>query len=1020
MLPSLAPNSTLSDRYREYLDAVRDAGFRGEISPDYASRTALSTDNSIYQVLPQAVVFPRDEADIQTLTRLANQASFANVVLSPRGGGTGTNGQSLTDGVVVDLSRHMNRILEINAEEGWVRVQTGVVKDQLNQALKPHNLFFAPELSTSNRATIGGMINTDASGQGSVLYGKTRDHVLSLRTVLGDGEVLSSGPLTETELDAACAPQSRSGQVHRTVRRIWDEQETAIKATFPPLNRCLTGYDLAHIRDEQGHFNLNNILCGSEGTLGFITEATVNVLPIPKTSALVNVFYDSFETSLRDARALMQQQPTSIETVDDIVLELAKNDIVWHSVADYFPASAGNIQGVNLMEYTADSDEALEAALDRMEAHLQAVTGQPGQCTGYTIARGTGEVNKIWGMRKRSVGLLGNAKGEARPIPFVEDTAVPPEHLADFIMGFRAILDSYGLKYGMFGHVDCGVLHVRPALDMKDPDQAAKVREITEQVVALIRRYGGLLWGEHGKGVRSEFSPEFFGDLYPTLQEVKAAFDPRNQFNPGKLATPDAGSQLLKIDAVTTRGELDRTIPAKDWNQYAAGVYCNGNGACHNWNPNDYMCPSWKATRDRRQTPKGRASLIREWLRQLSERGISSVELTEQARRQNFLLSLPGRAWRTLRRRPGDFNAEIHESFMGCLACKSCSGQCPVKVDVPTFRAQFLEVYYSRHLRPLKDYLIGGLEYVVPWLAPVRPVYNLPMQWAPIQWLLKHGAGMVDSPLISRTNLKRTLRQRGIPLATVHTLAELSDEERARSVILVQDAFTSFFETDTVVDLLDSFRALGVNPLVMPFLPNGKPLHVHGFHNAFAQAAKKQSLWLRGLSTYDIPFVGVDPSMVLAFRSEYRALLGEDAVPSVQLPQEFLADFLDNRGSPAVADNDQTFYLLGHCTESTNAAPSIKQWQSVFRHAGLTLEVLNVGCCGMAGTYGHETRNRANSETIYTLSWRALVENPEYQGRLVASGYSCRSQSQRLSGVALPHPLSALKQALSLNEQSAP
>ncbi|MEX1057721.1 MAG: (Fe-S)-binding protein, partial [Natronospirillum sp.] len=319
--------------------------------------------------------------------------------------------------------------------------------------------------------------------------------------------------------------------------------------------------------------------------------------------------------------------------------------------------------------------------------------------------------------------------------------------------------------------------------------------------------------------------------------------------------------------------------------------------------------------------------------------------------------------------------------------------------------------YYSRYLRPLKDYFIGGLEFMIPWLARVRPVYNLPMQLPPVQWLLKHVAGMVDSPLISRTHLNTALRQHNIPLATAYTLSQLSPEERAHSVILVQDAFTSFFETDTVVDFLEAYRLMGFNPLVMPYLPNGKPLHVHGFHNAFAATAKKQALWLRGLSSFKVPFVGVDPSMVLAFRSEYRALLGDAAVPDVLLPQEYLATHLPLQ--PAVqATEHSTWYLLAHCTESTNAAPSIQQWQQVYQRLGLTLKVLSVGCCGMAGTYGHETRNRTNSEVIYDLSWRALVENPAYRDRLVATGYSCRSQSQRLSGATLPHPLKALKEAL--------
>ena len=341
MIPRIAEVTPVQSHYLAYIDALKAAGFEGELAPDYANRTVLATDNSIYQVLPQAVIFPRNAADLQRATRLASQEEWRDIVLSPRGGGTGTNGQSLTDGIVVDLSRHMNRILEINAEEGWARVEAGVVKDQLNAALQEHGYFFAPELSTSNRATIGGMINTDASGQGSVMYGKTRDHVLALSTVLLDGERLDSGPLSETELDKLKQTPGLTGAIHRTVDDVQRRRRDDIEARFPKLNRCLTGYDLAHIRNDDGQFDLNNILCGSEGTLGFIVEAKLNVLRIPKHSALVNVRYDSFETSLRDAQTLMQAQPTSIETVDSKVLGLAKNDISWNGVAEFFPGGRG-------------------------------------------------------------------------------------------------------------------------------------------------------------------------------------------------------------------------------------------------------------------------------------------------------------------------------------------------------------------------------------------------------------------------------------------------------------------------------------------------------------------------------------------------------------------------------------------------------------------------------------------------------------------------------------------------------
>ncbi len=337
MIALLKPTSEQVGHYDRFLNALAEAGFRGEIARDHGSRTVLATDNSIYQRLPQAAVFPMDSHDVAIVARLAARPEHQQVVLTPRGGGTGTNGQSLTDGVVVDLSRHMNAILEINVEERWVRVQTGVVKDQLNAALKPHGLFFAPELSTSNRATIGGMINTDASGQGSCTYGKTRDHVLELSTVLLGGSYVNSHALAAEQLASEQARIDRAGDVYRCAQQIADTQAQLIKDVFPPLNRCLTGYDLAHLREEDGRFNLNSVLCGSEGSLGFIVEARLNVLPIPKHSILVNVRYAGFMDALRDAKALMAHKPLSIETVDSKVLMLAMQDIVWHGVAEYFP-----------------------------------------------------------------------------------------------------------------------------------------------------------------------------------------------------------------------------------------------------------------------------------------------------------------------------------------------------------------------------------------------------------------------------------------------------------------------------------------------------------------------------------------------------------------------------------------------------------------------------------------------------------------------------------------------------------
>lgn len=1076
MIARLDPHHASTDaRYRRFLKALKDTGFEGEIAPRLAERTVLATDNSIYQRLPQAVLYPLDADDLERLARLAGHAEFRDIVLTPRGGGTGTNGQSLTDGLVVDVSRHMNAILDIDVDNRRVRVQAGVVKDQLNAALKPHGLFFAPELSTSNRATIGGMIATDASGQGSCEYGKTRDHVLELDSVLLGGERLYSRPVTEDELDNLCARRDRVGRVYRRARRIIDSERERIAAIFPPLNRCLTGYDLAHLRTADGKFDLNSVLCGAEGSLAFTNEAVLNVLPIPAHSTLVNVRYAGFMDALRDARALMasggssqtqpQARPTSIETVDSKVLGLAMQDVVWDGVAEFFPAGepgAPDTAGINLIEFNDDDPERLVERVRAFCAHLENDKGVTR--LGYTLARGREQISRVYAMRKRAVGLLGNVQGEKRPIPFVEDTAVPPEHLADYIAEFRALLDKRGLEYGMFGHVDAGVLHVRPAIDMKDPAQENLIREISDEVAALTQKYHGLLWGEHGKGVRSEYAPAFFGELYLSLRRLKAAFDPHNQLNPGKIATPlsirpeDAGTDsispndarsassrpedaagatsstnsdderpvkwvdagLLTIDGVPTRGQFDRQIDERVWQAHAATVYCNGNGACYNYDPDDVMCPSWKATRDRVHSPKGRASLIREWLRLQGQAGVDLVEVsrTQQAGGVwGTLKRLPKRTLNTLRkRRQDDFSHQVYDAMAGCLACKACAGQCPVKVNVPDSRAQFLEVYHGRYLRPARDYLIGGLEFMVPTLSHIAPLYNAVLDSRLVTRLLAGPIGMVDSPRLSRAQLAKQLKAWGVAMATPTALGRLTDAQRARSVVLVQDAFTSYFESKLVIDIVELLGRLDIQVFVAPFSPNGKPLQVQGFLGAFQRTAERQARRLEMLADCGVPLVGIDPAMTLTYRQEYVKALGESAVPEVQLLSEWLLPLAPQLGIDVTtgthAISDPGYRLLAHCTEKTNAPGTPRQWQQLFAAFGLELEIVATGCCGMSGTYGHEARNIETSRTIYAQSWQPLVEAPDNAGRLLATGYSCRSQSQRLSDTQLAHPLQGLLDAL--------
>ncbi|KQS82484.1 hypothetical protein ASG32_23260 [Methylobacterium sp. Leaf361] len=1002
MIPHLPPGPKAPSLTASFGAELRARGFAGDLSLSEADRTVLGTDNSIYQITPQAIAFPRGLDDLVRIATLLAEERFAAMRIAPRGGGTGTNGQSLTDGIVVDLSRHMNRILAIDPVRRTARVEAGVVKDQLNAALAEHGLFFAPELSTSNRATIGGMISTDACGQGSCLYGKTRDHVLGLTTVLADGTVWHSEPLDAAGLEAAQSRPGLAGAIHREVDRLQRENAALIEAVFPPLNRCLTGYDLAHLRRTDGCFDLNAVLCGSEGTLGLLAEATLNVLPLPSHAALVNLRYDSFDAALRDARTLAAFGAASVETVDSKVLGLAQEDPIWEAVAAYFPEDAGErARGVNLIEFVGDGAAAVEAALARLTATLDEAGRTSGR-RGYTVARGEAEVGRLWAMRKKAVGLLGNTKGDRRPMAFVEDTAVPPEHLADYIAEFRDTLDRRGLDYGMFGHVDAGVLHVRPAIDMKAPGAEALVRAVTEDVVALTQRYGGLLWGEHGKGVRSEFSPRFFGPLYPVLQAVKAAFDPRNQFNPGKIAAPE-GTALLTVDGVPTKGQRDRAIPAHVRAGYDEALHCNGNGACFTWDPDEAMCPSWKGTRERRHSPKGRAQLMREWLRRLAVEGSDPLSEAERLRARPNWLAFPGRLAATLRRRD-DFSDEVHEAMAGCLACKSCTGQCPIKVDVPTFRAKFLELYHGRYLRPLRHHAVAALEGAVPLLARAPRLAN-----AATSLGLTGMIGLVHVPQLSGLVLSQELARRGVALAEARTLARLPEAERLTSVVVVQDAFTSHYDTPVLLALLDLLIGLGLRPWLAPYRPNGKPLHVHGFLGRFARLAASNADELGRLAATGVDLIGLDPSMTLTYRSEYRQALPGRDLPRVHLVQEWLAGRLDGVRPTAAAE---PYWLLPHCTERATAQPALADWTRVFAALGLRLSVLPSGCCGMAGTYGHEAEHRAMSERIYGLSWAGHVAGQGRSGRLLADGYSCRSQVKLVDGLRLPHPVEILRDRL--------
>ncbi|MCA9513809.1 MAG: FAD-binding oxidoreductase [Myxococcales bacterium] len=1028
--PRLKDAHAVTADVRALLKTLPRAGFRGDVHADAATRLVAGTDNSVYQIVPEAVVYPRDHDDVVTLFRVASEPRFARVALTPRGGGTGTNAQALTSGVVVDVSRYMNRILEVDLARGVARVEPGVVLDQLNEVLAPSGVFFAPNLSPSTRATIGGMVATDASGQGSRVYGKTSQHVEAVRCVFVDGTEWRTAPLDAAGLAEVAAREDIVGRIHREVALIVRESRDAIERDWPRLERFLTGYNLAMVHgrvpgaggegEDDGAaevFDLKWLITGSEGTLAAVTEVTVRLTPIPTARRLVVLKYGAFDDALAAARELVAADPGSIETIDETVLALVRKDILYDAVKDYLTDEPGRAptRTINLVEFEGGDAAALDAKVKALTAGIAkaAAAKKEGAATGFHVAPDEAARKALWELRKKGVGLLGATEGRRKPVPFVEDTVVPPERLAAYVRQFRAILDREGVTYGMFGHVDVGCLHVRPALDLRDPEDEARLRRISDEVAALCLEHGGLIWGEHGKGVRSEYNPRFFGErLFAACCEVKAAFDPDNRLNPGKIATPPARrGELATIDA-PTRGQRDRHIGAPSQARYEVALACNGNGACYHYDPHYVMCPSSKVTRDRVHSPKGRAGVFREWLRRGREAGFEATaggpwKATKSA------LWWPVRALRTLGRRLGryDYSHEVADAMAGCLACKACATQCPVKVDVPAFRADFMEVYHRRYLRPLKHHFVAGLESVLLWLARGRGLARFALKSRLSRWFMRWVVGIVDVPALPEERLTDGLRERGltpVPLAQLARAGALPEN----AVIVLQDAFTTFYEPHVVLAVVDLLRALGKDPIIGGWFPNGKALHVVGFLERFERLVRKNAAELDALAGLERPVVGIEPAIALTYRDEYPHVLGRPLAVRVQLLQEYLATAMKKSVEVARDGSGEPVKLFLHCTEKTLLSRSDKLWRAAFEAAGVRAEVVSAGCCGMSGFYGHDRDHVAESRGIYEMSWQKRLPAPEKRGGMAVTGYSCRSQLHRFEGVAARHPAELLLAAV--------
>ncbi len=956
---------------------LKRAGFNGEMVSDAGTRTVYSTDNSIYQVKPLGIVFPKSAADLALLVKLAAETA---IPLSPRGGGTGTNGQSLTRGVVVDVSRHMNGITSLDLDAETVTVQPGVVLNELNAFLKPHGYFFPPTVSTASRATIGGMIGTDASGKGSRIYGKTSDYLQKLDIVLSDGSSCAIEDIDIADAEALAQQDTLIGRAYREVLRVVRDNAQEIAATFPDMNRGLTGYNLQSVLKGDGKVRLSYLLAGSEGTLAFTSSVTLRILRRPKLQALVPIRYEHFQVALGDVLLLLDANPSAVEIIDDKVLALAQQDPVWSAIESVLGNDTKtSVGGLNFVEFLADDETELQAKLDGL---AQQLAKRADVFIDWKIVTDAKTIAELWSLREKSVGLLGRLSPTKQGTAFVEDTAVPPEKLPDFVREFRQVLDDHGVTYGMYGHADVGCLHVRPALNMRDPHDAALIRPISDAIAALSKKYGGLLWGEHGRGYRGEYSPFFFGEtLYRELCAIKRVFDPSNILNPGKLASPN-GETIDAIDGVVLRGEMDRQVDASRSETFDRALACNGNGACFNWDRSDPMCPSYKATRDRNQSPKGRAALLREWARlsSLEEAGTHQPDLPE-------------------------VEQTLQESLSTCLSCKACSSQCPIKVDIPSMRAQFLHSYYKGRRRPFRHHVLAQSENFFRIARKLPGLANL----GKTAMSLLGGDGLTG--LVDLPDFKPAATSRPA-VGNAVNLSRMMDEQKQRSVIVLEDTFTSTFDGGLVGATYELLETLGYTVFREPPMANGKAAHVNGQLDAFDRVARAATARQAELLATCIAVVGIEPVTTLMQDNEYKTYRPKNAAPSAVLSLEdfLLKEITAGRitvknGSPS----PQNYSLFLHCTEKTAKPTAAARWIEVFSFFGASAQSVQTGCCGMAGMFGHEVEHVDMSKKLFAMSWEDKFAN--LGGRIpVMTGFSCRCQTERLMDIKAQHPLEALLQ----------
>jgi FAD/FMN-containing dehydrogenase/Fe-S oxidoreductase len=948
----------------------------GEVRFDAVSRALYSTDASVYQIVPAGVVVPRTRQD---LVRAVQIASRHRCSITCRGGGTSQAGQAIGGGLQLDTSKYLNHVIDVSTSlrEAWV--EPGVVLDELNAQLRPHGMRFAPDISTASRATIGGMIANNSSGARSVLYGKTIDHVLELEVVLADGSLAHLRPLSPTELDDLCAAETLEGRCYREVKRTASACRDEIHRRFPRVLRRVGGYNLDEFVDPAKPFNLAKMIVGSEGTLAIIAAAKLALVPLPNAKAVLAIEFDDLLDALAATPSILRHRPSAVEVMDRFILDHARESPVLDALRrSILQKDSGALLCV---EFYADRAADLPGRLSALEAEL-AATGR--RCR-WKRAESTADQARIWSFREAALGLSMAMKGDDKALSFVEDTAVAPERLRDYIDRFLGIVRSHGTQAGVYAHASVGCLHVRPVVNLKTAEGIARFEAIANEIADLVLEFGGALSGEHGDGlVRGAFNEKMFGRrLYQAFRTVKQTFDPDGILNPGKIVdAPPIASNLRYGTAYRTPDPPTYFDYREHGGMGRAVEMCSGLGVCRK-KLDGTMCPSYMATLEEKHSTRGRANTLR--------------------------LAMTGRL--------SDAGLD-DEGVFGvldlCLECRACKAECPVGVDVARFKSEFLASYWKRHGTPLRTRLIGNIHHMFRVASRAPRLANLVLRSAPSR-AIAESLFLVDR--------RRTLPALAPRTLTAHLAPRTSTEHQAPStghrVVLFTDTFTNFCHPEIGAAAVDVLRAAGVDARLVPHVCCGRPLISQGLLEEARALAAKNAVALSDAASRGEPIVFLEPSCLSAIKEDAPSLLrGEQQQRAAVVAGAAILfeDFIEQqwqRGSIQlpIGDGPHTILLHGHCHQKAmGLMPGARALLG--RIPRSTVVDLDAGCCGMAGSFGYAREHYDVSRTIGERRLLPAARDMKPGAALVAAGTSCREQVAHFTGVRALHPAQLLASLL--------